>query len=96
MVEANTPSTDDSGGLVDSWATATTIWGLIQTRREWESERGGAAGLTGDHVLKTRYNSALTAENRCTWESNTFDINGVVDLDYMHHTMTLDLTRRVA
>ena len=94
VVQVNTQTTDAGGGLINSWATSTTIWGLIQTRAEFESCRGGSASLSGTHVLKTRYNSALTADKRLTWEGNTFDISGVVDLDYGHHTMIVDLTRR--
>ncbi len=94
VVQVNTPTTDSGGGLVDSWATSTTIWGLIQTRSEFEAERGGAAHLAGTHVLKTRYNSALTADKRLTWEGDEFDISGVVDLNYGHHSMIVDLTRR--
>ena len=50
-----------------------------------------AQRLEGQRTVEfeMRYNLAMTNKVRLTWQSRTFDVLSVRDVDEMHHTMII-------
>lgn len=65
---------DSYGDLSNSWSTDATVWAAIDPVSG--SETNIASELTGiiTHKIKVRYRSGLTAENRLTYDSRTFEV----------------------
>lgn len=85
QIQANTPTKDAMGGLVDSWATAATVWGQVLPKDGSGREylRGQQVNADVTHVIRMRYYSGLTVRHRILNEGSTrtFNIVQVVNAD---------------
>jgi len=92
-LRTNTPTTDDGGGLVDSFANTITVWGSLEPIRSFERMRAGGIDATATHMTRLRYNSRVTPDDQVTYDGRTFNIIGApVNVDEANcvHEMTLE------
>lgn len=91
-LRTNSPSTDAGGGLVDSYSTAITVWGGIEPLRGYEKQVALGIDATLSHKAVVRYNSRFTPAGQITYNSRTFRIHSVRDIDEANKTQELLLT----
>ena len=88
----NSPSADGAGGLVDSFSTIITVWGAIEPLRGYERQLALGIDPTLSHKAVIRYNSRFTPRGSITYNSRTFNIHSVRNLDEAKKTQELLLT----
>lgn len=72
---------DGQGGAVRSWATAMTVWALIEpvsARELWQVQEVQAR-IT--HQIRIRYQHGITATMRVLYGSRTFNIRAVLNAE---------------
>lgn len=82
--ETSTVSQNDYGEPVDSWADITTVWARVQPTAGKERFAAMQQQSGIDYVIECRYQSALSdlaAEDRATFDSKTYDIKAVINVD---------------
>jgi len=94
VIEVNTPTRDASGGEVDSWATATTVWGSVEALSGKERMEANQVNPTVSHKVTMRYNSTVTCQHRLNHDSRYFDINAVLNTEDRNKELILLCTER--
>ncbi|MAL42896.1 phage head closure protein [Hyphomonas sp.] len=74
-------STDAGGGKTTSYSTQTTVWAKVVNNSGSESVFGDQLRATNNFTFTIRYLSTLTTAYRISYDSKTFNITGIVDLD---------------
>ena len=74
-------STDAGGGQSTSYSTLTTVWGKVENL-------SGSEGFFGDQIRDTssfrftiRFLSSLTTKHRISYDSKTFNITYIKDIE---------------
>lgn len=93
-VETNTPTADDSGDLVASWAEYVAGWARVATQGAREFVSGQRVQAEETHLFVMRYRDGVTPKMRVSWDSRYFDIQAVTNPDQRKRYMHL-LTREV-
>lgn len=73
--------TDAGGGQSTSYSTATTVWAKVENLSGSESSFGDQLRSINNYRFTIRYYSALTTKYRISYDSKTFDIQYIKDID---------------
>jgi len=92
LLRSNSPTADGAGGLVDAFSTVITVWGAIEPLRGYERQLALGIDPTLSHKAVIRYNSRFTPRGSITYNSRTFNIHSVRNLDEAKATQELLLT----
>ena len=82
--ETATVTDDDFGEPDQSWASITTVWAGIEPTAGKERFAAMQHQSEIDTLIVCRYHTALSAlapKDRATWNSKTFDIKAVINVD---------------
>lgn len=83
--QSESGSSDGAGGTSISWANGSTVWAYFRplTSRSVTSERFRYGKLENSitHIVTIRYISGITEKMRISYDSRTFNIRRVVNLD---------------
>lgn len=74
-------STDAGGGQSTSYSTATTVWAKAENLSGGEGIFADQLRGTASYRFTIRYNSSVTEKNRISYNSKTFNITHVKDID---------------
>tara|TARA_Y100000004_G_scaffold75428_1_gene84852 strand:+ start:156 stop:485 length:330 start_codon:yes stop_codon:yes gene_type:complete len=74
-------STDAGGGQSTSYSTATTVWAKAENLSGGEGIFGDQLRGTASYRFTIRYYSALTEKYRISYNSKTFNITHIKDVD---------------
>ena len=80
IVQVNTPVKDDSGEPIESWAALVTLWAAVTPQSADESLEGDQIHGTAETEFRIRYRSDVDVANRISYNSQFYDITGVVEL----------------
>jgi len=87
-IQANTPTTNDIGELVASWATVATIWAKIEPVSGRELLQTQQVQATATARIRMRYRS-ITPLHRIKHGDDIYEINAVIDVDDIHEQLEL-------
>ena len=81
-IQATTETRDGAGGIINTWATTTTVWAAVEPLRGREFIEARATQAQVDTRIRIRYDSSLTLtpKMRVTWGTHTYDIQAVIEL----------------
>lgn len=81
VIEQTTETRDTSGGVIDTWSTFATVWASVSPLigREYMAAKQVSADVT--HKIRMRYLSGVTPKMRVSWDSRTFDIGSILNVD---------------
>lgn len=89
-IQENTPTVDDIGELVNSWATLETVYARVRPSTAHDEIVSGT-GARVSHVVTMRYRNDLGSSDveldkryRLTYDGRTFGILGAYDVDERH------------
>ena len=74
-------STDAGGGQSTSYSTATTVWAKAENLSGGEGIFGDQLRGTASYRFTIRYYSSLTEKYRISYNSKTFNITHIKDID---------------
>lgn len=74
-------SRDAGGGIVSSWSTVDSVYADIRPVSGQERYRQGKVQETITHDIRIRYRTDITASNRVSYDSRTFNIKTVINED---------------
>lgn len=80
-IQNYTETLGDIGNPVRTWTTATTRWGKIIPVSSREIIEGRQVEGRATHRIIMRYYSALTRESRLVYNSRTFHIENIIDIE---------------
>lgn len=90
-IEALTQTQDSQGGMVDSWATAFTVWAKVMNlsgnERKLTNQGGKVAEARTEFTV--RYNAGITAKHRVSYNGKLYNITHVNDYNENHRFMIL-------
>jgi SPP1 family predicted phage head-tail adaptor len=78
VIEQKAVSQDSYGAPVETWSTLATVWASVDDLSAREGIQGRAELQSVTTVIRMRNRADVSAENRVTWGSHTYDIQGVV------------------
>lgn len=87
--EATTQTSDNAGGFTEAWATVATVWAKIEPARAYERFVSMQTETHVTHKITCRYNSAIATAKRATYDSRTFDVTGIINVDEANQYMIL-------
>jgi SPP1 family predicted phage head-tail adaptor len=88
-IQKTTQTADSIGGIIDSWSTFATVWAHIEPLKGKETLQGEQISTDLFLRITIRYLSGLTAKMRISWNSRTFDIKSISNLDERNREMEL-------
>ena len=102
-VEKVTATTLDAAGHVDktaaaSWATYGTAWCAVQSKGGREFWKVDLVAADVSHVWRTQYTTeaaAITPQMRIVWESKTYEVLSVIDIDLAHEEIEIQTRREL-
>ena len=74
-------ATDAGGGQSSSFSTLSTVWAKAENLSGGEGIFGDQLRGTASYRFTIRYNSSVTEKNRISYNSKTFNITHVKDID---------------
>lgn len=80
-LQSVTTTQDAYGAYTETWADIGTVWGRNVVRWGKESEYGHQTEGVQRYEFEVRYRSGITPKDRVVWDSRTFDIIAVRNLD---------------
>lgn len=73
--------TRDAYGEEDfTWRDTSTVWASVEPMRGREFLQATAEQVTYDTTVRMRYGTAITPENRLTWNGQYYDVRSVVSV----------------
>ena len=103
-IQANTPTQDETGGEVASWAAVTNAWASIEPMGGSEQiAAGDVVNASATHKITIRAWQGLTPAHRIAWTSTvtgssvtrTFDINSISEWQTRDVVMVLVCTEQL-
>lgn len=95
-LQTNTPTTDASGQLADSWATTMTVWADVRPVSMYEAFTSHQLQAEITHRVRIRYSSTLVAnytqdlsQKRVKWGNRFFRIEGHRRIDEVSRWLDL-------
>jgi SPP1 family predicted phage head-tail adaptor len=81
VIQSISRTSDDQGGYTESWATLATVWGQLKPVKGYErfQLQQNMTPVTHDAII--RYRDDVTTRNRITYDSRTFHIKEVLNVD---------------
>ena len=79
-VQVNTTTQDSSGEDIASWATLVIVWAQVSPKAAAESLQGDQVHATAVTEFRIRYRSDVTVATRISYNDQTYDITGVMEL----------------
>jgi SPP1 family predicted phage head-tail adaptor len=91
VIQARTQTKDAQGGMVDSWATAYTVFAKIMhlSGNEKKVTLHGGQVPEARTEFTVRYNAGITAQHRISYGGKLFNIKHVNDYNEQHRFMIL-------
>ena len=90
-VQENTTTRDQYGQLADSWDTVEVVYANVRPLRAAEVLSAGASTSKVSHIVTMRHRTDLgsgdtkmLARYRLSYDSRTFAVRGVIDIDERH------------
>ena len=77
------------GQTTQTWADAATLWASIEPLAGRELERARSVVSTATHRFNLRFRDNVTTRDRFTFDSRTFNIENVQDMDERGIQLTL-------
>ncbi|MBT8449474.1 MAG: phage head closure protein [Gammaproteobacteria bacterium] len=78
IIEVNTPTRDEYGGLVDVWTTHKKVWADVGPMSGNEVMRSDQITAKISHKIIIRYLGTVTAQMRVNFNSRYFNIKNVL------------------
>lgn len=94
VIEQLSVSNDDIGFPSESWSTLATVWAEVRQEKGAEIVKANRPVATEYIIVFMRYRSDVTAKNRLSWSSRTWDIENVRVIDSMKRNDGLEITAR--
>jgi SPP1 family predicted phage head-tail adaptor len=88
-VQVVTETNDDYLSKTTAWATNRHIWCSIKPLSGYEKLQAGAISSGVSHRIKTRYDSVLSVKNRLLWNSRTFKIQSIININEANKELEL-------
>jgi SPP1 family predicted phage head-tail adaptor len=94
-IEEVTETRDSYGGVVESWSTFATVWASVGPiiGREYFASQQVQSEVS--HKIRIRYLSGITTKMRVTFDSRTFRIESILNVDERNTEMLLMVTEAV-
>lgn len=91
QIQALTQTQDSQGGMVDSWATAYTVWAKIMnlSGNEKRLTNHGGNNAEARTEFTVRYNAGITTNHRISYNGKLYNIKHVNDYNENHRFMIL-------
>ena len=90
-IQAATTTQNTSGELIETWATATTVWGQVLPGAVSErfSAAAGQRASEITHTVRIRFRTDITPKKRFLWETRELEILGWMDPDGIRRTLVV-------
>ena len=88
-VQRRTNTRDSIGGLVESWATLSTVWASVAPKSAGEQYRREQIQASADWTVTVRYDTRFLPTDRISWRGRTFQIVAVENPDLVRRFMQL-------
>lgn len=75
----------------ETWATATTAWCNLRPVSSTERFEDEQVRETVTHIITLRKYDNLTSNHRFVWNSRTFEVVGMIDIDERNHTQRVNV-----
>lgn len=82
-------SADVYGERLPTWALLDSVWASIESVGATETRRAEQQQIEATHAIRIRYYSGLTAKDRVVFNSRTFEILSVLNVDERNIEMLL-------
>src|SRR4051812_26672811 len=82
-IQLNTPTQDEDGAIVDSWATITggTVWAQVKTLSGYEGTVARQVNADVNLAIIIRFLDGITPRHRVVYRSRNLDINAVLNVN---------------
>lgn len=84
-IEQATPSKNEVGEAVLSWATFATVWAAVDSLSARETERFAETVGFMTHRVQIRYLDGLTSSMRIIYRGRTLEIGQIMERDRLWH-----------
>lgn len=74
-------TTDAQGGYTEVWSTSTTLWGQLKPLKGYEKFQFSQNETQVTHEAIVRYTTGITTGMRFTFDSRTFYIKEILNVD---------------
>ncbi len=79
-IEQPTESVDAYGAPTQTWATLAQVWAQVKPVRGSEYFAAQQMNARVDAVFRVRYRTDLTTKMRISYNSETYDIQGIIEI----------------
>lgn len=87
VIQSKSAVKNEYGEPIYSWSTLATVWAAVEPLTAREFIQGRAELQEVSTRIRMRYRDDVSAENRCTWNGHTYDIESVI-----HDPLRTELT----
>lgn len=93
VIESLSNSTDSQGGQVTTWSTYATVWAKLEPVSSKERMFAMNIQYQRSHkaFIRRRSDLTFTTSMRLTFDSRTFQIKGIREIDERNEWLALDL-----
>lgn len=86
--------TRDAYGEEDfTWRDTATVWASVEPSRGNEFLQSQVEQVTYDTLIKMRYGTAVSPENRITWSGQYYDVRSVISIFEKRKELEIRCTR---
>jgi SPP1 family predicted phage head-tail adaptor len=89
IIQSNTPTQNTSGEEVPSWGTFATVWASVEPQSGAEKFDPEQFYSTTTVKIRIRYLSGLTTKMRVSFDSKSYDIEAIIQMNTIRKEMEI-------
>jgi SPP1 family predicted phage head-tail adaptor len=92
VLQRKTQTTDDYGGIVDTWTTYATVWARVAPLKGRELIAAKAAQSEVTTRIEMLYRSGVIEDDRVVYGGKYYNISAVIDPEEKHEELQIMTT----